>query len=423
MPAMLARGRCHTVHRMDPLTDRRAAWRRPRLYFVCDGRPGGRALRDVLPAALAGGVDVFQLRDKLAGDAELLRVAAQARALCDDAGALFVLNDRPDLAVAAGADGVHVGQDDQPVAAARAVVGPDRLVGLSTHGVAQADAAAALDADYIAVGPVHATPTKPGRPAIGLEPVRHAARTVARAVVRDRGHRRPQRSGRSPPRARARVVVVRAIAEAADPERGRARPARRARAARPRSGGRWGGVAASAGPARSARLPCRARHAPPRPRRRPRRRRASRAARRATPRSARGCEPLAPDERPARCVIAAGLVRRDRLAATSSPSLAGAEVSGRRPDRSRSSFLAVLFLIAGYGMWQKRYWAVIGFQALLGFTIVFASLALLVASNVPSALLCVALIGLGGWLFWKLVRVMSRIQVPRPGGRQGTGLR
>ena len=218
MPAMLARGRCHTVHRMDPLTDRRARLAQARLYFVCDGRPGGRALRDVLPAALAGGVDVFQLRDKVAGDDELLRVAAQARALCHDAGALFVLNDRPDLAVAAGADGVHVGQDDQPVAAARAVVGPDRLVGLSTHGVAQADAAAALDVDYIAVGPVHATPTKLGRPAIGLEPVRHAARTVpvpwfAIGGIDGRTVGAVAAAGAS------RVVVVRALAGADDPER------------------------------------------------------------------------------------------------------------------------------------------------------------------------------------------------------------
>jgi thiamine-phosphate pyrophosphorylase len=217
VPAMLARGRCHTVHSMAPLSDRRARLAQARLYFVCDGRPGGRALRDVLPGALAGGVDVFQLRDKHAGDRELLRIAAQARALCHDAGALFVLNDRPDLAVAAGADGVHVGQDDEPVAAARAVLGPDRLVGLSTHGVAQADAAAALDVDYIAVGPVHATPTKLGRPAIGLEPVRHAARTVAVPWFAIGGVD-GDTVGAVAAAGASRVVVVRAIAEAADPE-------------------------------------------------------------------------------------------------------------------------------------------------------------------------------------------------------------
>jgi hypothetical protein len=133
-------------------------------------------------------------------------------------------------------------------------------------------------------------------------------------------------------------------------------------------------------------------------------------------------QPFAADERPVSLRIAAGLavaIGLGNLAAF----LAGAEVSGERPDTISVVFLALLFLVAAYGMWQKRYWAVIGFQVILAFTIVFASLALLVASNVESALLCVALIGLGGWLFWKLVRVMSRIQVPRPGGRQGTGLR
>jgi thiamine-phosphate pyrophosphorylase len=218
VPAMLARGRCHTVHPMAPLSDRRARLAQARLYFVCDGRPGGRALRDVLPAALAGGVDVFQLRDKHAGDRELLEVAAQARALCHAAGALFVLTDRPDLAVAAGADGVHVGQDDEPVAAARAAVGPDRIVGLSTHGIEQADAAAALDVDYIAVGPVHATPTKLGRPAIGLEPVRHAARTVAVPWFAIGGIG-SDTVGAVVAAGASRVVVLRAIAEAADPER------------------------------------------------------------------------------------------------------------------------------------------------------------------------------------------------------------
>src|SRR3954452_15601211 len=138
-----------------------------RLYFVSDRTPGGRPLAAVLEPALRGGVDVFQLRDKDASDDELLAAAAEARALCDAAGALFILNDRPDLAAAAGADGVHVGQDDMAVAEAREIVGPDRIVGLSTHSPAQL--AAATEPDYVAVGPVHATPTKPGRLAVGLD--------------------------------------------------------------------------------------------------------------------------------------------------------------------------------------------------------------------------------------------------------------
>ena len=184
-----------------------------RLYLVCDAREP-----DWLRAALRGGVDLVQLRDKTLGDDALVAAARAFRAAADEAGALFVLNDRPDLVAACDADGVHVGQDDGTPAAARAAVGPERIVGRSTHAPAQADAAAAdPDVDYLAVGPVHATPTKPGRPAAGLEYVEYAARTVTKpwfaiggldgstlGAVVDRGARR--------------IVVVRAITEAADPE-------------------------------------------------------------------------------------------------------------------------------------------------------------------------------------------------------------
>jgi len=155
------------------LDGRRARLRRARLYLVCDLRPGGRTLDDVLPAALEGGVDIVQLRDKRAGDDELLGAAAVARARCDEAGALLIINDRPDLVPASGADGCHVGQDDIAPPAARQLAGPDALVGLSTHSPGQIDAPDG--ADYIGVGPVYATPTKPGRPGTGLELVRHAA--------------------------------------------------------------------------------------------------------------------------------------------------------------------------------------------------------------------------------------------------------
>ncbi|MGZ4353085.1 MAG: thiamine phosphate synthase, partial [Gaiellaceae bacterium] len=121
-------------------------------------------------AALAGGVDVVQLRDKDASDDELVEAGRRFRRLTREAGALLVVNDRPDLAVACDADGVHVGQDDLPVAEARAVVGPKRLVGLSTHSPEQIRAARGVD--YLGVGPVFATPTKPGREPVGLELVR-----------------------------------------------------------------------------------------------------------------------------------------------------------------------------------------------------------------------------------------------------------
>ena len=134
--------------------DRRARLRDAHLYFVAD-RVG---LERALDGALGGGVDVVQVRDKTATDAEILATAAWAAERCAAHGALFIVNDRPDLAAQAGADGVHVGQDDTPVAEARAAVGDDAIVGLSTHSIAQADAGAVSAADYIAVGPIHATP-------------------------------------------------------------------------------------------------------------------------------------------------------------------------------------------------------------------------------------------------------------------------
>jgi len=181
-----------------------------RLYLVCDARP-----REWLRAAVRGGVDLLQLRDKTLDDDGLVTAAREFRA----AGApLFILNDRPDLVEACGADGVHVGQDDMAPAAARALVGPERIVGRSTHAPEQADAADAdEDVDYLAVGPVHATPTKPGRPAAGLDYVSYAARTVGKPWFAIGG----LDAANVPAvveRGAGRIVVVRAIAEADDPE-------------------------------------------------------------------------------------------------------------------------------------------------------------------------------------------------------------
>jgi thiamine-phosphate pyrophosphorylase len=184
-----------------------------RLYLVCDARP-----RAFLEAALRGGVDVIQLRDKTLPDADLVAAAEAFRAAADAHGALFVLNDRPELVAACRADGVHVGQGDASPAAARALVGPDAIVGRSTHEPAQAHAADAdPDVDYLAVGPVHATPTKPGRPAAGLDYVAHAGAHVARPWFAIGGlHAGNVREVLD--RGASRIVVVRAITEAADPE-------------------------------------------------------------------------------------------------------------------------------------------------------------------------------------------------------------
>ena len=182
-----------------------------RLYLVAPAIEPAR-----LQALLDGGVDLVQLRMKDAADADVLREAAWMREACAAAGVPFLLNDRPDLAHAAGADGVHVGQDDTPVADARAVVGPGRLVGLSTHAPEQL-ASAAPEADYVAVGPVWATPTKPGRAAAGLAYVTHAAAAAGErpwfAIGGiDTGNVRDVVEAGA-----RRIVAVRALVEAPDP--------------------------------------------------------------------------------------------------------------------------------------------------------------------------------------------------------------
>ncbi|HEY2715255.1 MAG TPA: thiamine phosphate synthase [Solirubrobacterales bacterium] len=148
--------------------------RTARLYFVCDARPPGGDLERTLRATLGGGVDIVQLREKELGRAEIERAADTYRRVADTFSALFIVNDDPDLARACDADGVHVGEVGE-VAAARELLGPDAIVGVSTHSPEQIAAADAAAVDYIAVGPIWETPTKPGRPAVGLELISHAA--------------------------------------------------------------------------------------------------------------------------------------------------------------------------------------------------------------------------------------------------------
>ncbi|MEO8966542.1 MAG: thiamine phosphate synthase [Solirubrobacteraceae bacterium] len=194
------------------MSDRTTRLHAARLYLVCDVQSDR-----FLTAALRGGVDIVQLRAKHAGDDALLEAAQRYRRACDAAGALLIVNDRPDLAVAAHADGVHVGQDDISVARARAELGPDALIGLSTHSPAQIDAATTAGADYTGVGPVHATPTKPGRPAVGLELVRYASVHAAVPFFAIGGIDGAL-VGAVVGAGASRVAVVRAITQAPDPE-------------------------------------------------------------------------------------------------------------------------------------------------------------------------------------------------------------
>jgi thiamine-phosphate pyrophosphorylase len=180
-----------------------------RLYLITGARPD---LHDLVEAAVSGGVDIVQIREKELPDGELLRVLQEIRALTWRLEVPLVVNDRPDLALLGEADYVHVGQDDLPVEAARRF---DLLVGQSTHAPAELDD---TPADYASVGPVYETPTKEGRPAAGLEYVRYAA-GHARVPWFAIGGIDETNVGDVVAAGAERIAVVRAITEAGDPER------------------------------------------------------------------------------------------------------------------------------------------------------------------------------------------------------------
>lgn len=187
-----------------------------RLYLVAPARIEAGPLVDLVDELVAAGVDLIQLREKEMEARDLLRIGEPLQEECSSAGIPFILNDRPDVALALGADGVHVGQNDLPVDAVRRIF-PTGIVGLSTHAPHEVDGSLAADGlDYIAVGPVHETPTKPGRPAAGLELVRYAATHVDLPWFAIGGLDHSNLEAAMEAGAR-RAVVVRAVTEASDP--------------------------------------------------------------------------------------------------------------------------------------------------------------------------------------------------------------
>jgi thiamine-phosphate pyrophosphorylase len=195
---------------------RRERLRTARLYFVCDAMPRGEDPERLLQAALSGGADIVQLREKSLPRREIELAGQTFRRLCDTYSALFVVNDDPDLARACKADGVHVGQDDIAVEEVREILGPDAIIGLSTHSKEQIAAALEQPADYISVGPIWETPTKEGRPGVGLELVSHAAAHVQRPFFAIGGI--DAENAEDVVRAGAqRLCVVRAIRDAENP--------------------------------------------------------------------------------------------------------------------------------------------------------------------------------------------------------------
>ena len=192
-----------------------SAWR---LYVIVDrSAAGGRDLADIAAAAIRGGADVIQLRDKTASDRHVLEEARRLLPLTRAARVPLIVNDRVEIARAAGADGVHLGQDDLPVHDARRLLGPGRLIGQSTHSLDQALAAQAEGPDYLGVGPVFPTPTKPDYGSVGTALIGEVAARVRLPVVCiggiDRGNLgEVLRAGAE------RIAVVRAVCAAADPE-------------------------------------------------------------------------------------------------------------------------------------------------------------------------------------------------------------
>jgi thiamine-phosphate pyrophosphorylase len=197
---------------------RRERLRTARLYFVCEALPRGEDPEPLLRAALDGGVDIVQLREKELGRDEIERSAQTFRRLCDTHSALFVVNDDPDLARSCDADGVHLGQDDMSVEEAREILGPDMIIGLSTHSKEQLAAAGGTSSsvDYVSVGPIWETPTKQGRPGVGLGLVEHAAAHAPHPFFAIGGID-PANASQVVTAGAQRLGVVRAIRDAEDP--------------------------------------------------------------------------------------------------------------------------------------------------------------------------------------------------------------
>lgn len=195
---------------------RRERLRTARLYLCCDARPNGADPEPLLSAALRGGVDIVQLREKSLPRREIELAAQTFRRLCDNHSALFIVNDDPDLARACDADGVHVGQDDMSPGEARAALGADAIIGLSTHSEEQIAASADQPVDHISVGPIWETPTKQGRPAVGLDLISHAAQHAPHPFFAIGGID-ASNADQVIAAGAQRLCIVRAIRDAADP--------------------------------------------------------------------------------------------------------------------------------------------------------------------------------------------------------------
>lgn len=339
------------------------------LYLVVRPRPD---LEHVISEAIAGGVDIVQLWPEGLDDAQTLAVAAPLARLCHEHRVLFLITDRADLVNPIGADGVHVDFGPDAVEQARRVAGPAALVGLSTGDPERMKSAAKQGADYASIGPVHATPVKPGVPAIGYRHL-HDASLNAELPWFAVGGIDSETVDRTLASGAERLVVVRAIADADDP-RAAAAELKAAIADRPR--------------------------------------RASSEERNAAIRA--DLRPFARGERPAAAALAAifltaiALTNLLMLAIGYQPRDALQTTAG---TTAQVGFSVVAIIVAVF-VWRLKAWALLLLQALLAITALTSFVGLVLASSVRGALLAIALMLASGWLFTKLIRVLARAQSP-----------
>ncbi|MFT5413270.1 MAG: thiamine-phosphate pyrophosphorylase [Verrucomicrobiales bacterium] len=189
-----------------------------KLYGILDlGYVSTEAAPHTALLLLKSGVDILQLRAKTSTPTEVETLARQVIPLAREAKVPFIINDFPEVAASTGADGVHVGQDDMQIADVRKIIGQNKIVGKSTHSLAQAIAAQAEGADYIGFGPLFATPTKPGRPAIGTEDIRAAHKAVTNIPIFCIGGVKKENVPELVEAGARRVVIVSGILQAEDP--------------------------------------------------------------------------------------------------------------------------------------------------------------------------------------------------------------
>ena len=368
---------------------RRERLRTARLYLVCEALPRGEEPEPLLQAALTGGVDIVQLREKELDQDTIIRSARTFRRLCDTFSTLFIVNDDPDLARRCDADGVHLGQDDMPVAEARELLGPEAIIGLSTHSEEQIDAAASAPVDYISVGPIWETPTKEGRPGVGVGLVEYAAANSAHPVLRDRRDRRRERGrGR-----RRRAPPGSARCGRSATRSGRRRRPKRCERCR-----------------RVARRKRKERGAAPSTRERMEAGYARAEERNREAREA--LEPLAEGDRPRVVTVAAVICALIAISIVVGY-LTGTKVNGSQTGVRPDPVPALLMGTMAWGMWRARYWAVLGFQMILVLLIFSAVFGLAAqAASLAQIAATLGLLAVAGTFFWLMVKAMARIQMP-----------